>query len=112
MSPALAGRILTTSTTWKAPYSYNKMLFCYKREYTATYYNMNKPWKHTNWRSQSQKATDYMITFIWKSRMDKSTKIEVILVSCHSELGGKREGKEVTSKGYGESWWDDANVLK
>ena len=112
MSPALAGRIFTTSTTWEAAYSYNRLLFYYKTEYTNIYYNMNKPSKHNNWRSQSQKATHYMITFMWKSRMDKSKETEVRLVSCHLEPGGKCEGKEVTSKGYGESWWDDENVLK
>ena len=45
MSPALAGRVFTT---WEAPYSYNRMLFYYKREYTNIYYNMNKPSKHNN----------------------------------------------------------------
>ena len=112
MSPALVGRVFTISTTWEAPYSYNRMLFYYKREYTNIYYNMNKTWKHKNWTSQSQKATHYMITFMWKSRMDKSKEIEVRLVSCHLELGGRCEDKEVIPKGYGKSWWDDENVLK
>ena len=48
MSPALAGRIFTTSTTWEAAYSYNRLLFYYKTEYTNIYYNMNKPSKHNN----------------------------------------------------------------
>ena len=39
-----------------------------------------------------------------KSRMDKSKETEVRLVSCHLEPGGKCDGKEVTSKRYGESW--------
>ena len=89
MSPALAGRIFTTSTTWEAAYSYNRLLFYYKTEYTNIYYNMNKTSKHNNWRSQSQKATHYMITFMWKSRMDKSAETESVLVvaECYRDSG-------------------------
>ena len=31
-------------------YSYNVILFCYKKEWnTDTCYNINKPWKHPKW---------------------------------------------------------------
>ena len=94
-------------------YPYNRILFCYKREWnTDTYYNMNNPWKHNKWRSQPQKATHSMIPFIWKSRVDKSKEPEIRFVSDHLGLGGRCEGKGMTGKGYGVSWWDDENVLK
>ena len=92
-------------------YPYNRMILKDENEWnTDTLCNMNESQKlYAKWKkSNIIKPTYCMILFMWHSREDHS---RVIKKADQWFLGARREGKKLTAKRAGGTFWCDGNDL-